>query len=42
MVNLLVLSVVDCVFESQSGQTEDYKIDICSFSAKHAELRRKS
>ena len=42
MVNMLVLSVVDRGFEPQSGQTEDYKIGICSFSAKQAELRRKS
>jgi hypothetical protein len=26
----------------QSGQTKDYKIGICSFSAKHAALRSKS
>jgi len=25
-----------------SGQTKDYKIGICCFSAKHAALRRKS
>ena len=28
--------------EPRSGQTKDYKIDICYFSAKHATLRRKS
>jgi hypothetical protein len=28
--------------EPWSGQTEDYKIGICSFSANHAALRRKS
>jgi hypothetical protein len=27
---------------SMSGQTKDYKIGICCFSAKHATLRRKS
>jgi hypothetical protein len=27
---------------AQSGQTTDYKIGICCFSAKHATLRRKS
>jgi hypothetical protein len=29
-------------FEPQLGQTKDYKIGICCFSAKHAALRRKS
>jgi hypothetical protein len=29
-------------FERRSGQTKDYKIGICCFSAKHAALRRKS
>ena len=43
MVILLVSSVVDCGFEPRSGQTKDYKIGICCFSAKHAALtRRKS
>ena len=37
-----VQSVVDCGFEPQSGQTKDYNIDICCFSAKHTALRRKS
>jgi hypothetical protein len=35
-------SVEDRGFESRSGQTKDYKIGICCFSAKHAVLRRKS
>jgi hypothetical protein len=35
-------SVVDGGFEPRSGQTKDYIIGICCFSAKHAELRRKS
>jgi hypothetical protein len=26
----------------RSGETKDYKIDICCFSAKHTALRRKS
>jgi hypothetical protein len=30
------------VGERRSGQTKDYKIGICCFSAKHAALRRKS
>ena len=28
-------------FETRSGQTKDYKIGLCCFSAKHAVLRRK-
>ena len=42
MVSVLASSVVDSGFEPWSGQTKDYKIDICCFSAKHAALRRKS
>jgi hypothetical protein len=42
MVNMLVSSVVDCGFEPRLGQTNDYKIGICCFSAKYTELRRKS
>ena len=42
IVSVLVLSVVDRGFESRSGQTKDYKIGICCFSAKHTALRRKS
>jgi hypothetical protein len=42
MVSLLALSALDSGFEPQSGQTKDYKIGICCFSAKHAALRRKS
>ena len=42
IVVVLVLSVVDRGFESWSGQTKDYKVGICGFSAKHAALRRKS
>jgi hypothetical protein len=41
MVSMLALSVVDCELEPWSGQTKDYKTGICSFSAKHAALRRK-
>jgi hypothetical protein len=33
---------VDPGFEPRSGQTKDYEIGICFFSAKHAALRRKS
>ena len=35
-------SAVDRWFEPRLGQTEDYKIGICWFSAKHAVLRSKS
>jgi hypothetical protein len=39
MVSMLM---VDRGFEPQLGQTKEYKICICCFSAKHAALRRKS
>ena len=42
MVSVLASSVVDRGFEPRSGQTKDYKISICCFSAKHAALRGKS
>jgi hypothetical protein len=42
MVIVLTSSAVDCGFEPRSGQTKDFKIGICCFSAKHAALRRKS
>jgi len=42
IVSVLASSAVDRGFEPQSGQTNDYKIGICCFSAKHAALRRKS
>ena len=42
MVSVLASSVVDCGFESRSGQTKDYNIGICCFSAKHSVFRRKS
>jgi hypothetical protein len=44
MVSVLASSVVDRQLEprSPSGQTKDFKIDICCFSAKHAAVRRKS
>jgi hypothetical protein len=42
MVSVLAPSAVYREFESQSGQTKDYKIDVCCFSTKHAALRRKS
>ena len=42
MVSVLALSAVGRGFEPRSGQTKDYAIGICCFSAKHAALRRKS
>ena len=42
IVGVLASNAVDRGFEPWSGQTKDYKIDICCFSTKHAALRRKS
>ena len=42
MVSVLASSAVDLGFKPWSGQTKDYKIGICCFSAKHAALRRTS
>jgi hypothetical protein len=42
MVSMLASSAVDRGFEHRSGQTKDYKIGTCCFSAKHAALRKKS
>ena len=42
MVNVFTSRVVDRGFESRWGQTKDYEIGICCFSAKHAALRRKT
>ena len=42
MVSVFTLSAVYRGFEPRSGQTKDYKIDICYFFAKHASLRKKS
>jgi len=42
MVIVLASSVIDRELESRSGQTKDFKIGICCFSAKHAALRRKN
>ena len=39
MVSVLASSAVDRGFETQSGQTKDYKIGIWCFSAKHAASR---
>ena len=42
MVNMLSSSAVDYGFEPRLGQTKDYNIGICCFSAKYTALRRKS
>ena len=42
MVSVLTLSTADRGFEAWSGKTNDYKLGICCFSAKHAALRSKS
>ena len=41
MISVLASSMVNCGFEPRSGQTTDYNIGICCFSAKHATLRSK-
>ena len=42
MVSVLTLSVIDCGFKPQPGQTKDYKIAFCCFSAKYAAFSRNS
>ena len=42
MFSVLTSIAVDRGFEPRSGQTKDYNIGMCCFSAKHAALRRKS
>jgi hypothetical protein len=42
MVSMLILSGVEHGFEPRSGQTKDYEMGICCFSAKHTALSRKS
>ena len=42
MDSVLASGAVDHGFEPRSGQTKDYVIGICYFSAKHAALRSKS
>jgi hypothetical protein len=39
MIVFCASSVVDRWFEPQSGQTKDYELGICRFSAKHTALR---
>jgi hypothetical protein len=40
VIKVLASSAVDRGLEPRSGQTKDYKIGICCFSAKQAALRR--
>ena len=42
MVSVLTSIAVNRGFEPWSGQTKNYKIGICCFSAKHLALRKKS
>ena len=42
IISMLASSAVDRGFEPRSGQTKDYEIGICCFSAKQPVLRRKS
>ena len=42
MVSVLTPMAANCRFKPQLGPTNDYKVGICCFSAKHATLRRKS
>ena len=42
MVSVLASSAVDRGFEHWSGQTKDYTIGICFFTAKYAALRRRT
>ena len=39
---VLASSAVDHGFKPRSGQTKDYNIDICCFSAKHEGVRAKT
>ena len=41
MVSVLSTTAVDHMFVASSGQTKDYKICICCFSARHTALRGK-
>jgi hypothetical protein len=42
MVSVFVSSAINRLFEPRSGQTHDYKIDICSLLAMHATAKRKN
>jgi hypothetical protein len=42
MFNQIALSMVDREFEPRSGQTKNYKIDICCLSTKNVALNSKN
>jgi hypothetical protein len=42
MVSVLTSSAIDRGSEPRSGQTKNYKIGICCFTAKYAALRRRT
>ena len=42
MINVFSSSAVDQVFEPRSGETKDYTIGMCCFSAKRTSLRIKN
>ena len=42
MVSVVTSSAVDRGFEPRSGQSTEYKIGMCCFSAKHAALMSKN
>jgi len=42
MVRVFTSSVINRELKSRSGQTMDYNIGVCCFSANHAALRSKS
>jgi hypothetical protein len=42
MVSVLATGAVDRGFEPRAGQTKEYEIGICCFSAKHAALMKNS
>ena len=42
MVSVFTSSAGDREFKPRSGQTKDYNIGICCFSAKHVVLKRKN
>lgn len=41
MVSIVTSSSINRGFQPMSGQTKDYEMAICCFSAKHAQLRAK-
>jgi len=40
MVSVLALNTVDCKLDPLSGQTKDFKINICYFSAMHVAFKK--